>query len=387
MLDHAVVHHRAIGEVGDRQAHAAGREPELLPKAAGHGGPQGLAGLRVPTAAVRPRAGPGRLGRGPTGEQHPSSPVHEVAREAEVQRRVRAVDGMLGRRTARLSAGVEEDRRARRRDHSQTSTSRRDSINRMLNPAPALTISAVAEETDLSEAVLRSWEQRHGFPQPVRLPSGHRRYTADDVERIRQVVRDRDAGMSLEAAIARVMARADRAEPSIFAGLRRRWTELASHQLSKRAMLAISRAIEDECCAQAERPLLIGSFQRERFYRDSEARWRELARTATPPTSSPTSGAIVCAGGARPSWLSRTMPRCCGNGPWCAMHLTPRPCLAGFERPGRRDGAPRSFEAVWSVNPAVVRDAAGIGAALARRRRPDGRATRASGTRRRMCPP
>ena len=74
----------------------------------------------------------------------------------------------------------------------------------MLNPAPALTISAVAEETDLSEAVLRSWEQRHGFPQPVRLPSGHRRYTADDVERIRQVVRDRDAGMSLEAAIARV---------------------------------------------------------------------------------------------------------------------------------------------------------------------------------------
>jgi hypothetical protein len=43
-------------------------------------------------------------------------------------------------------------------------------------------------------------------------------------------------------------------------------------------------------------------------------------------------------------------------------------CLAGFERPGRRQGAPRSFEAVWSVNPAVVRDAAGIGAALARRR-------------------
>ena len=87
-----------------------------------------------------------------------------------------------------------------------------------------------------------------------------------------------------------------------------------------------------------------------------------------PPTCSPTSGAIVCAGGARPSWPSRTTPRCCGNGPWCAMHPTPQPCLAGFERPGRRDGAPRSFEAVWSVNPAVVRDAAGIGAALARRR-------------------
>ena len=50
--------------------------------------------------------------------------------------------------------------------------------------------------------------------------------------------------------------------------------------LTKRAMLAISRAIEDECCAQAERPVLIGAFQEQRFFHHSEPRWRELARTA-----------------------------------------------------------------------------------------------------------
>jgi DICT domain-containing protein len=238
----------------------------------------------------------------------------------------------------------------------------------MLNPAPALTISAVADETEVSEAVLRSWEQRHGFPQPVRLPSGHRRYSADDVERIRQVVRDRNAGMSLDAAIARVMARSDRAEPSIFAGLRRRWAELPSHRLSKRAMLAISRAIEDECCAQAERPLLIGSFQRERFYRDSEARWRELARTAE---------ATYVFADFRSNRLRRRGPTELAlpdDAPllreWAVVCDAPdaAACLAGFERPGPRDGTPRSFEAVWSVNPDVVRDAAGLGAALARRR-------------------
>ena len=45
-------------------------------------------------------------------------------------------------------------------------------------------------------------------------------------------------------------------------------------------------------------------------------------------------------------------------------------CLAGFERPASRRGEPRRFEAVWSVSPAVVRDAADIGAALARDRAP-----------------
>lgn len=230
-----------------------------------------------------------------------------------------------------------------------------------------LTIGAVADETNVSVAVLRSWELRHGFPTPIRLPSGHRRYTADHVEQIRQVTRDRQAGMSLDAAIARARSKAEQLEPSIFAGLRRRWTDLPVHLLSRRAMLAISRAIEDECCAQADRPVLIGSFQRERFYRQSERRWRELTRTAA---------AAVVFADFPADRVHRRRPievALADDAPlrreWAVVCDAPNAaaCLAGFERPGRRQGAGRQFEALWSVDPAIVRDAARIGAALAER--------------------
>ena len=43
------------------------------------------------------------------------------------------------------------------------------------------------------------WERRHGFPVPARLPSGHRRYRREDVERVMQVLREREAGLSVGA--------------------------------------------------------------------------------------------------------------------------------------------------------------------------------------------
>jgi DNA-binding transcriptional MerR regulator len=228
-----------------------------------------------------------------------------------------------------------------------------------------LTIGAVADQTGVAPATLRSWERRYGFPVAVRVPSGHRRYTSDHVDEVLAVLHDRDAGMSLEAAIGRAMARATRPEPSIYAGLRRRWPQLPVHLLSRRAMLAISRAIEDECCAQAERPVLIASFQRERFYRRSEARWRELARTAAVtavfadfPTDRVRRRAPAEISLPDDAPLLREWAVVCDGADAAA-------CLAGIERPA---SAPtRRFEAVWSVDPAVVRDAATIGARLAQR--------------------
>jgi DICT domain-containing protein len=261
---------------------------------------------------------------------------------------------------------------------------RRDNISVVLSSSPGLTIGAVAAQSGVTVAVLRSWEQRHGFPVPERLPSGHRRYTPEQVDQVRQVLRDRAGGMSLEGAIARVRSRIDRDEPSIFAGLRRRWPELPVHVLSKRAMLAISRAIEDECCAQADRPLLLGAFQRERFFRASEPRWRELARTASAvvafadfPRDRVRDRGVVELALAEDSPLGREWAVVC-DAPDAAA------CVAAFELPVARRGAPRRFEAVWSVSPDVVRDAALIGAALAGDRAPSlslpGRAPRAIDT-------
>ncbi len=48
-----------------------------------------------------------------------------------------------------------------------------------------LSIGDICEETGLSPDVVRVWERRYGFPVPVRLPSGHRRYRPEDLNRLR----------------------------------------------------------------------------------------------------------------------------------------------------------------------------------------------------------
>src|SRR3954469_12712957 len=146
-----------------------------------------------------------------------------------------------------------------------------------------LTIGDLAARTGLSPATLRVWESRHGFPRPARRESGHRRYDERDVDLVTQVIRRRDSGMRLEVAIAGVaLARAAVEEapgsPSVYAAMRRKHPGLQPQRLCKAQLLALSWAIEDECCARAERPMIFGAFQEQRYYRQAEERWRELAR-------------------------------------------------------------------------------------------------------------
>ncbi len=48
-----------------------------------------------------------------------------------------------------------------------------------------LSIGDICSETGLSADVVRVWERRYGFPLPVRLPSGHRRYRQADLHQLR----------------------------------------------------------------------------------------------------------------------------------------------------------------------------------------------------------
>ncbi len=50
-----------------------------------------------------------------------------------------------------------------------------------------MSIGTVAHRTGISPDTLRAWERRYGWPKATRLPSGHRRYTATDVRRVRRV--------------------------------------------------------------------------------------------------------------------------------------------------------------------------------------------------------
>ncbi len=52
-------------------------------------------------------------------------------------------------------------------------------------PVEFLSIGDICDETGLSPDVIRVWERRYGFPVPVRLPSGHRRYRPEDLNRLR----------------------------------------------------------------------------------------------------------------------------------------------------------------------------------------------------------
>ncbi len=45
-------------------------------------------------------------------------------------------------------------------------------------------MGAVTRRTGIGEHTLRAWEKRFGFPSPHRLPSGHRRYPAEQVRQL-----------------------------------------------------------------------------------------------------------------------------------------------------------------------------------------------------------
>lgn len=257
-------------------------------------------------------------------------------------------------------------------------------MNTLLNlaqgvePDQLLTIGTLAERTGLSPATLRMWEQRHGFPTPQRLESGHRRYLESDVAAVERVVRRRDAGVRLDMAIADALSDPDPAPGglSVYAELRRKHPHVPVQRLHKRTLLALTWAIEDEFCAKAERSLLFGAFQRDRYYASARERWQELAvisRSAFafadfPDVDSPQ----VDGSGARPGPvlvpLPATEPMAREWAVICDSVELPA-ALTAWELPGQA-GVPdreRVFESMLTVEPAAVRDAARTCARVAHR--------------------
>jgi MerR family transcriptional regulator, light-induced transcriptional regulator len=240
------------------------------------------------------------------------------------------------------------------------------------SPSALLTIGDLAERTGLAPATLRVWESRHGFPRPVRLESGHRRYDERDVDLVRQVLRRRDGGSRLEVAIAAVvLAQASVSEPpqapSIYATMRHLQPSLQPQRLKKSTLLALSWAIEDECCSRAEKPMIFGAFQKERYYRAAEERWAELARVAR--------STMVFAGFSADDPDDPDEPRGVGGTTFvqlpddapmrrewavvCDAPVYPA-MLTAWELPGQSTvpDKQRLFECVWTVEPGAVREAA-----------------------------
>jgi MerR family transcriptional regulator, light-induced transcriptional regulator len=229
-----------------------------------------------------------------------------------------------------------------------------------------LSIGDVVTATGVGEATLRAWERRFGFPEPRREPSGHRRYSAADVERIRSVVRERARGLALAVAIERITAESS-GPPSLFAPLRDRRPDLLPVSLRKPQMLGLSRAVEEESAARAERALMIGAFQRPEYYRRSEDRWRRLAHGAglafvlasfDQPAAPPGAPVEVPISTAEPV-----------ADEWAVICLAAgySACLIGWETVNTT-GLPekeRTFDALLSVEPSVVREVASAAIGIA----------------------
>ena len=244
---------------------------------------------------------------------------------------------------------------------------------RAAEPARQLRVGELAERTGVPTATLRSWEARHGFPTPLRVDGGHRRYGDEQVALVDEVVRLRTSGLSVSAAIARTTEATVERPSSFFAALRSADQGLRTHILGKRALSAVPSAIEDECLAQARRPVLIGAVQQARFYRQSEVRWHELDRTAERTVVFADFEEDGCVEGqpreialAADSPVRREWVLVCDSPGFAA-------CVAGWELPsvpGTAD-SDRRFETVWTLDPVAVREATGVGIALVRESDPE----------------
>lgn len=76
-------------------------------------------------------------------------------------------------------------------------------------------IQTVAELTGVPASTLRAWEQRYGFPAPLRTASAYRLYTDADVARIVRVRALCDSGMAAAEAVNAVMMEANASPPGV----------------------------------------------------------------------------------------------------------------------------------------------------------------------------
>jgi DICT domain-containing protein len=240
-----------------------------------------------------------------------------------------------------------------------------------------LAIKDIAEQTGLAAGTIRMWEQRYGFPEPERSPSGYRIYTPRDVETLRRVVAYREGGLSVPAALDRARAAGGPTDrPSIYGAIVGAGGAGRPLRLAKRTLLAISRGIEDETLARAACPVVVGAFQHDRHFRAVEHRYRRLAKNADICVAFADFDAVR--GGDGTPWeLPITADDALGN-EWAVVVDAPgyAACLLAWETPEsqRDDHLPESerrFEALWTLDPQTVRRAALVGAALARRSAPE----------------
>ena len=234
-----------------------------------------------------------------------------------------------------------------------------------------LAIKDVAARTGIAAGTIRMWEQRYGFPEPERTSAGYRVYSEDDVEALRRVLAYRERGLSVPAAIERA-----------------RSTDLATDRPSLYGVLAAGDPPpRSQLLTQAHADRRLARDRgRDDLARGRARRGRRLPERAQLPRGRaplPRDGADRrrrarvrrLRGAGRGGDAPVEVPLEHGDGlgnEWAVVVDAPGygACLLGVGAAAARQQVPdreRIFEAIWTLDPRVVRRAAQVAATLARR--------------------
>ena len=77
-----------------------------------------------------------------------------------------------------------------------------------------MTIGDLARRSGLAVSTIRAWEQRYGLLHPARSAGGHRRYSAEDLRRLRAAQALVEQGVSRSAAAGQAMEGSSSAAPA-----------------------------------------------------------------------------------------------------------------------------------------------------------------------------
>ena len=238
-----------------------------------------------------------------------------------------------------------------------------------------LAIKEVAERTGIAAATIRMWEQRYGFPEPARTSSGYRLYTDEDVECCAASARCATAACPCpRRSSGRAPRPAPRDRPSIFGAIAGGDEPVPARRLRKATLLAhLARDRGRDAGARRRRRWSSAPSSACATSGRSSTATGGWPRTPTRASCSPTSTRVRERAGPPDRGADRpARTRSATSGRWSIDAPGYAACLLAWETPEsqRDDHLPdreRRFEALWTLDPRVVRRAALVGAALAAR--------------------
>jgi DNA-binding transcriptional MerR regulator len=145
---------------------------------------------------------------------------------------------------------------------------------------------AAAELLGVAPSTLRSWERRLGYPTPARTPGGHRQYGLEEIEALRDALRE-TGNISSAVELARQRGRGPASPVRLLAAFDRFDEAAADRELeASLAVRSVERSVEEVLL-----PALETAARRQNHEAELEAAcrwatgWLYSARRLTPPAS------------------------------------------------------------------------------------------------------